>query len=79
MPHEAGRSPPRLQRIDRQLIQDSFLDIRFWTKTHSTEITSGEYLSEIQSLLNSSSKIALARSLRRREAQTLIDLLDQVS
>ena len=42
------------------------------------EITSDECISEVRSLLNCPLKIATARSLQGVEAQTLINLLDEV-
>lgn len=43
------------------------------------DVTSAEGLSNVTTLINSSSKIAYARSLQGEKAQKLIDLLDQVS
>ena len=53
-------------------------DDQFWTSIDSAEITSGECLSNVQSLLRSSCKIAVARSFEGVEAQTFIDFLDRV-
>ena len=55
------------------------LDVQFWTDIFSMEITSNECLTKVRSLLNCPSKIAIARSFRRNEAQTFIDFLDRVS
>ena len=78
---EAGRSatPPLLpsHRANNRLI-DPF-DAQFWTNNHALDIDSGRLLSEVQSLLNSPSMVALARSLQGREAQSFIDRLHHVS
>jgi len=65
------------QRIDHRLI--IFLGARFSTNIRSTGITSDECISEVQSLLGCSFKITLAMSIQGNEAQTFVDLLDQVS
>lgn len=56
-----------------------FPDDRFWASIYSAEITSGECLSNVQSLLCSSCKIAVARTFEGVEAQTFVDFLDRVS
>ena len=61
------------------LTSDSLLDLQFWTNICSTEITPSERISQVQSLLDSPSKIDLALRFRGPEAQRLIDILDQVS
>ena len=53
--------------------------MQFWANIYSTDITSSECLSEVLSLLNCPSRIAVARSLQGSEAQTFIDFLDRVS
>ena len=51
----------------------------FWEIIYSLEITSNECLSEVRSLLNCPSKIAVARNFRGSEAQAFVDFLDKVS
>lgn len=55
------------------------LDTQYWAAIYSMEITSSSCLSEVESLLNCPSKIALVRGLQGSEAQAFIDFLDQVS
>jgi len=55
------------------------LDTQFWTSIYSSEITSNECTSGVQSLLNCPSKITVARSFRGADAQKFIDFLDRVS
>ncbi|KAF9651759.1 kinase-like protein [Thelephora ganbajun] len=52
-------------------------DTQFWANFYTVEITSDECLSEVGSLLNCSSKITVARSLRGNEAQAFVDFLDR--
>ncbi|KAF9790663.1 kinase-like domain-containing protein [Thelephora terrestris] len=76
---EADRSctspllPPH--QADNWLIDPS--DIEFWTNAQSLDFNSSEYLSKVQSLLNSPSNVALARSFHGRKAQLVIDFLHQ--
>ena len=79
MPREAGPSCSHPSWIDPQLTRGSPPDIQLWTNVRSPGFTTGERLSEVQSLLNSPSKVTLARSLQRCEAQRLVDSLDRVS
>ena len=78
---EASRpsTPPLLrpQRVGDSLT-DSF-DVQFWTNIRSLDIDSREYILGVQSLLNSPSKITLARSLKGAKAQMFTNFLDQVS
>ena len=67
---------PCSQLMGRQLIGP--LDIQYSANIYSTEITSNECISEVQSLLSSPLRIALARSIQGNNAQTLIDSLDRV-
>lgn len=63
--------PLRPPRTDDRLI-DSF-------DVHLLDLDSTEYLLEFNSLLNSPSKITLAKSFQGGRAQSLIDFLHQVS
>lgn len=70
---EDRSSPPPLpcpQRVDSWSI-DPF-DAQFRPNIYSLNIDSRECLSEVQSLLNSPSNVALASSFQGREAQSLI-------
>ena len=51
----------------------------FWDTIFSTDITSAEGLSNIETLVNSPSEIAVARNLWGDKAQKFIDLIDEVS
>lgn len=83
MSREAGRSiPPPFfhpHRADSNRPIDPSDVQSFWTNIHASDIGSSEHLSEVQSLLNSPSTVALARSYQGREAQSFIDYLHQVS
>ena len=68
---------PCSQLMGRQLIEP--LDIQHSANNYSIEVTSNECISEVQSLLSSPLKIALARIIQGNNAQTLIDSLDCVS
>ena len=46
---------------------------------HMSDISSVEPVSNIRSFIHSSPRIAAARNLRGKEAQGLVDLIDQVS
>lgn len=63
--------------MDIHLIEST--DIQFRSNIYSSEATSSESLSEVQSLLCCPTKITIARSLQGTEAQTFIDFLDRVS
>lgn len=54
-------------------------DALFWDAIFSTDITSVEGLSNITTLLQSPSKIHVARNLLGDQAQSFIDLIDRVS
>lgn len=53
-------------------------DTLFWDTIFSMNITSAECLPNISTLVHSPSKISEARSLQGDQAQSLIDLIDQV-
>ena len=55
------------------------LDIQFWTDVRWMEVTSDEYVAEVQALLSSLSKTTPARSSRGNEARMFIDCLNQFS
>lgn len=53
-------------------------DAQPWSGLYNLEITSEDCLSEVRSLLNSPSKISVARNFQGPEAQSLVDFLDRV-
>jgi hypothetical protein len=66
--------------VEHQLIRYSLLaDTQFRTNVGSADVASSVCPSDVLSLLNSPSKVALVRGLQRPEAQKLINGLDQVS
>ena len=65
------------QRADDRQIDSP--DVPFWANMQSADIDWSDCLSEVQSLLNSPSKLTLTRSFEGTNAQMFINLLDHVS
>ena len=55
------------------------LDPHSWSDLYASDITSNDFLLKVQSLLDSPSKVALARAFQGSEVEVLIDFLDAVS
>ena len=74
-----GTPSPVADRSPASPIQDSRLDIQFFTTLYSMKIPSSECLSAVQALLDCQSKIDFARNSQGKETQSFIDFLNQVS
>ena len=54
-------------------------DAQFWPDLYASETTPGEWISNVETLLDSASKIATARNFQGSEATTFVEFLDRVS
>lgn len=76
---DSPRTVSHPQRANPSVISASLPTNILYDGSRTPEIPVVEPVSNIWSFMHSSSQIAAARNLRGEEAQSLIDLVDQVS
>jgi len=75
-----SRAVFRSRRTDTTMVSASSPPVVIlYNGLNLADMSVDEYVSNIRSFMHSSSRIAAARNLRDEEAQSLIDLVDQVS